>query len=48
MRATIATFLCGLLVLSAQSPQTQQQAPVPLTPKGVTKFEATSQLVVVY
>ncbi|HXB70900.1 MAG TPA: VWA domain-containing protein [Candidatus Acidoferrales bacterium] len=48
MRATIATFLCGLMIASAQPPQTQQpNTPAAAVPKGVAKFEATSQLVVV-
>src|ERR1017187_2737159 len=40
MRATIATLLSGLLVVSAQTPP-------PAAPKGVVKFGATTQLVVV-
>src|ERR1035438_6995733 len=40
MRATIATLLSGLLVASAQTPP-------PAAPKGVVKFGATTQLVVV-
>jgi VWFA-related protein len=49
MRATIATLLSGLLMLSAQPPQTQQdtQAPAPAAPKGVTRFGTSIQLVVV-
>src|SRR5437762_9265642 len=49
MRATIAIFLSGLLILSAQPPQTQQDtpAPAPSTAKGVTKFGTSIQLVVV-
>src|ERR1700736_213202 len=43
MRSTIATFLCGLLIASAQT----QQQNAPAAPKAVTRFEATSQLVVV-
>src|SRR5947209_2086107 len=47
MRAILATLLCGVLIASAQPPQTQQQnAPAPAA-KGVAKFEASSQLVVV-
>src|ERR1039458_8559487 len=41
IRATIATLLSGLLVVSAQTP------PPPAAPKGVVKFGATTQLVVV-
>src|ERR1035438_7647044 len=41
MRATIATLLSGLLIVSAQTP------PPPAAPKGVVKFGATTQLVVV-
>src|SRR5664279_2968203 len=40
MRATIATLLSGLLIASAQTPP-------PAAPKGVVKFGATTQLVVV-
>src|SRR6266571_4461171 len=40
-RPTISLLLSGLLILSAQPPQTQQP------PKGIAKFDATSQLVVV-
>src|SRR5664280_2820492 len=40
MRATIATLLSGLLAVSAQTPP-------PTAPKGVVKFGATTQLVVV-
>ena len=40
MRAIIATLLSGLLVVSAQTPP-------PAAPKGVVKFGATTQLVVV-
>jgi VWFA-related protein len=40
MRATIAILLSGLLVVSAQTPP-------PAAPKGVVKFGATTQLVVV-
>src|ERR1019366_9381599 len=40
MRAIIATLLSGLLVESAQTPP-------PAAPKGVVKFGATTQLVVV-
>ena len=40
MRAIIATLLSGLLVASAQTPP-------PAAPKGVVKFGATTQLVVV-
>lgn len=52
MRAIIATLLSGLLVVSAQTPQTQQPTQtavpaVPAVPKGVVKFGATTQLVVV-
>ena len=49
MRAIIATLLSGLLVVSAQPPQTQQaaQTAAPAAPKGVVKFGATTQLVVV-
>ena len=52
MRAIIATLLSGLLVVSAQPPQTQRaaQTPPPAAPaptKGVVKFGATTQLVVV-
>src|ERR1017187_10608327 len=49
MRPIIATLLSGLLVLAAMPPQTQQatQTPPPATPKGVVKFGATTQLVVV-
>jgi len=43
MRSIIATFLCGLLIASAQT----QQQNAPAAPKSVTRFEATSQLVVV-
>src|SRR5438477_9626336 len=43
MRAIIAILLCGLLAAIAQTPQ--QNAPA--APKRVTKFEASSQLVVV-
>ena len=45
MQRAIATFLCALLVLSAQPPQTQPNTPAP--PKGTFKFDVTSQLVVV-
>src|SRR5580765_7696535 len=53
MRAITATLLSGLLIVSAQPPQPQQtqQADPPTTAvvatKGVTKFGATTQLVVV-
>jgi VWFA-related protein len=48
MRALIATLLSGLLVVSAQPPQQQDnQTPPAATPKGVVKFGATTQLVVV-
>src|SRR4051794_13528759 len=49
MRAMIATLMSGLLVLSAQPPQPQQasQTPPPAAAKGVVKFGATTQLVVV-
>ena len=49
MRPLIATFLSGLLVVSAQPPQQQQNQtpPAAATPKGVIKFGATTQLVVV-
>src|ERR1035438_1823239 len=40
IRATIATLLSGLLIASAQTPP-------PAAPKGVVKFGATTQLVVV-
>jgi len=47
-RPTLAILLSGLLMLSAQPPQTQQSnTPAPAAPKGVAKFESTSQLVVV-
>src|SRR5450432_4926196 len=49
MRAMIATLLSGLLVLSAAPPPPQQagQTAPPASPKGVVKFGATTQLVVV-
>ena len=49
MRAIIATLMSGLLVISAQPPQAQQatQSAPPAAPKGVVKFGATTQLVVV-
>ena len=47
MRAIIATLLSGLLVLSAQPPQTQQAAQTPPATKPVIKFGTTTQLVVV-
>ena len=49
MRAMIATLMSGLLVVSAQPPQTQEPAQTvsPAAPKGVVKFGATTQLVVV-
>ena len=51
MRAIIATLLSGLLVVSAQPPQTPQSAQTPASApapaKGVVKFGATTQLVVV-
>src|ERR1039457_4865987 len=51
MRAIIATLLSGLLVVSAQPPQTPQPAQTPASApapaKGVVKFGATTQLVVV-
>ena len=49
MRAMIATLMSGLLVVSAQPPQTQEAAQTapPAAPKGVVKFGATTQLVVV-
>src|ERR1035438_4557595 len=49
MRSIFAILLSGLLVVSAQPPQTQQAAPAapPAAPKGVIKFGATTQLVVV-
>jgi len=49
MRATIATLLSGLLIVSAQPPQAQNAAQTTaLTPtKGVAKFGTTTQLVVV-
>jgi VWFA-related protein len=46
MRAIIATLLSGLLVLSAQPPQTQQETPAPPA-KGPVKFGTTLQLVLV-
>ncbi|HMC62606.1 MAG TPA: VWA domain-containing protein, partial [Candidatus Solibacter sp.] len=45
MRAIVSTFLCGLLIASAQTQQ--QNAPAPATAKGVARFESSSQLVVV-
>ncbi len=47
MRATIATLLSGLMLLSAAPPQTQQGTPAPATSKGPTKFATTLQLVLV-
>ena len=49
MRATIATLLSSLLIVSAQPPQTQNaaQTTAPTPTKGVTKFGTTTQLVVV-
>ena len=47
MRAIIATLLSGLLVASAQPPQTQQAAQTPPATKPVVKFGTTTQLVVV-
>ena len=46
MRDVIATLLSGLMVLSAQPPQTQQDTPAPAS-KGPTKFATTLQLVLV-
>jgi len=45
MKAIVSTFLCGLLIASAQTQQ--QNAPAPATAKGVARFESSSQLVVV-
>src|SRR5258707_8616794 len=44
MRAIIATLLSGLLVVSAQPPQTQQTAQTPPATKPVVKFGTTTQL----
>jgi VWFA-related protein len=46
MRAIIATFLSGLMVLSAQAPQTPQDTPA-AGGKTPTKFSTTLQLVLV-
>ena len=46
MRAITATLLSGLMMVSAQPPQTQQDTPAP-GGKPVTKFGTTTQLVVV-
>jgi VWFA-related protein len=45
MRAITATLLSGLMMVSAQPPQTQQDTPAPSG--KVTKFGTTTQLVVV-
>jgi VWFA-related protein len=45
-RAITATLLSGLLMVSAQPPQTQQDTPAPAS-KTVAKFGTTTQLVVV-